>query len=202
MVEAFNTDYTINHLAYPKPGVMHIKIVNVCIVCYRHLAASSTIKIYCEGFYCKKGECQNCPPQKCPLEGNFEAGNSEYVIHQNWIGFEPVQGVMEGSAGCYITKSKQDRFLDHISVIKMYAFQICDMSQTLQKRRGVFQSKGQHKNLFLLAEIRVSSREEYSVQGNSKIVFPWKGYSIQQESQIMLIGGAYSSSKVQQVKQD
>ena len=54
--------------------------------------------------------------------------------------------------------------------------------------------------MFELAEIRVSSREEYSVQGNSKFVFPLKGYSIQQESQIMLIGGAYSSSKVQLVE--
>ena len=29
------------------------------------------------------GEYQNCPPQKWPLEGYFEAGNSEFVIHQN-----------------------------------------------------------------------------------------------------------------------
>ena len=26
---------------------------------------------------------QNCPPWKCPLGGNSEAGNSEYVVHQN-----------------------------------------------------------------------------------------------------------------------
>ena len=48
--------------------------------------------------------------------------------------------------------------------------------------------------MFKLAVISVLSRKEYSVQGNSKFVFPLKGYSIQQESQIMLIGGAYSST--------
>ena len=34
-------------------------------------------------WYYMVGEYQNCPTQKCPLEGNFEAGNSEYAIHQN-----------------------------------------------------------------------------------------------------------------------
>ena len=29
------------------------------------------------------GECQDCPPQYCPLGGNPEVGNPEYISYQD-----------------------------------------------------------------------------------------------------------------------